>query len=323
MTFAVFEKNRTVHVSDGTAIAYAELGHGDRVPVVLVNGWSCSDVYWTDIAPHLIGRGHRVLLPDARGHGESGLPRPPGIGARNITARDMSLERIAADLLEVCGDADVTDAVFVGHSMGVQVILEVYREAPARVRGLVAVAGPYENPMKTFAGTAAMHHLFPVAQFAVMLMPELMLPAYRSMIDRPRFGTWGAKTLRAAGPKITSERFAPYLAHLASRNPQVLFKLLASMRDHSAEDLLPRIDVPFLILAGEKDTFCPPSSQRRMHDLAPGSELVWFPEGHHTLPLEEPEGINAALDTFLDRLDAPGEEAAPAPKPRRRRAKTA
>jgi pimeloyl-ACP methyl ester carboxylesterase len=302
MTFSVFEKNRSLHVSDGTPIVYAELGHGDGAPIALANGWSCSDVYWMDIAPHLAARGHRVLLPDARGHGESGLPRPPGVAARNITADDMSLERIAADLLEVCDDADVVDAVFIGHSMGVQVILEVYRQAPDRVRGLVAIAGPYENPMRTFAGTAAMHHLFPVAQFAMMLMPEFLLPAYRSVIDRPRFGTWGAKTLRAAGPKLTSERFGPYLAHLASRNPQVLFKLLASMRDHSAADLLPEVDVPLLILAAAKDTFCPPLSQQRMHELAPGSELVWFPEGHHTLPLEEPAAINAALDEFLDKL---------------------
>ena len=49
--YALFEKNRLVHVSDGTPIAYAELGHGHRIPVVLANGWSCSDAYWVAIGP--------------------------------------------------------------------------------------------------------------------------------------------------------------------------------------------------------------------------------------------------------------------------------
>ena len=149
--YALFEKNRLVHVSDGTPIAYAELGHGHRIPVVLANGWSCSDAYWADVAPQLSELGHKVLLPDNRGHGESGLPRPPGFRARNITRDDVSLERIARDVLEVCDDAEVDEAVFVGHSMGVQTILEVCRQAPERVLGHdSSFANPTKQPGKLF-----------------------------------------------------------------------------------------------------------------------------------------------------------------------------
>src|SRR5439155_17534871 len=126
------------------------------------------------------------------------------------------------------------------------------------------------------------------------------------LMNQHRFGTWGAIKLRAAGPKLTAERFAPYLTHLGMKDPVVLFKLLDSMRTHSAEDLLPHIAVPLLICAGEKDYFCPPVTQQRMHDLAPDSELVWFPEGHHTLPLDEPEALEKAIAEFLDRRLEPG-----------------
>ena len=51
----VFDKNRSVLVSDGTNIAYTEM-KGTRVPVVLANGWACNDVYWTDLAPGGAGR---------------------------------------------------------------------------------------------------------------------------------------------------------------------------------------------------------------------------------------------------------------------------
>ena len=131
-TYALFEKDRELKVSDGTPIRYTVRGPGRARghAIVLANGWSCSDAYWVEILPRLVAAGHRVILPDTRGHGESGLPRDPGRRARNLTEDDLSVERLAADLIEVCQVEQVTDAVFVGHSMGVQTILECYRAAP-------------------------------------------------------------------------------------------------------------------------------------------------------------------------------------------------
>jgi len=134
-----------------------------------------------------------------------------------------------------------------------------------------------------------------------MLMPEMILPAYRFMLSNDRVGHWGALTLKAAGPKLQRERFAPYLAHLASRDPRVMFKALESMRDHSSADLLPKVDAPLLIVGGEKDVFTPASTQRKMHELVPDSELVIFEGAGHTLPLEEGERLCKVLGAFLDK----------------------
>ena len=112
-----------------------------------------------------------------------------------------------------------------------------------------------------------------MAKFGIQLMPRLLMPAYQVLMSQDRIGHWGAVRMRAAGPKLTRERFAPYMAHLATRDPLVLFKAMESMRDHSAADVLPEIDVPFLILAGDKDSLTPPLAQERMHGLAPTSEL--------------------------------------------------
>src|SRR5437879_10348347 len=93
--FAVFEKERQVHVSDGTCIAYTRRGDGVHLPVVLANGWSCCDAYWAFVTPFLEERGHLVVLPDTRGHGEPGLPRAARCRARHITVDDMPAERRA------------------------------------------------------------------------------------------------------------------------------------------------------------------------------------------------------------------------------------
>ena len=67
--YAVFEKEREVRVSDGTPIRYTVRGPENGAAIVLANGWSCSDAYWVDLQPMLDKEGHRVVLPDTRGHG--------------------------------------------------------------------------------------------------------------------------------------------------------------------------------------------------------------------------------------------------------------
>lgn len=299
--YALFPKEHRLTVTDGTPIAYTLRGRGPGVPIVLVNGWSCSDAYWAEVLPYFEGRGHRVVLPDTRGHGESGLPRRPGFQAHRITAADMALERIADDLIELCAHQEIGPAVFIGHSLGVQVILEVYRRAPERVAGLVAVAGAYENPLRTFYGEPYADWLFPVGRFAMAAIPDLALPALRLLGDNARLGHRAALLVRAAGPKTTAHRLAPYISHLVTRDPRILFKLAESMRDHSAADLLPTLAAPMLIAAAGHDTFTPPRVQKRMHELAAGSEIVWFDDASHCLPIEEPAALNAAIADFLDR----------------------
>ncbi len=53
-------------VSDGTRVAYTLLGDGPKVPIVFVNGWTCSDAYWAGIGPAVLAAGHRALFLDTR-----------------------------------------------------------------------------------------------------------------------------------------------------------------------------------------------------------------------------------------------------------------
>jgi pimeloyl-ACP methyl ester carboxylesterase len=77
--------------------------------------------------------------------------------------------------------------------------------------------------------------------------------------------------------------------------------MMGEQRKHSTADFLPTITAPTLILAGRHDLFTPPSVQAKMADLVPDSEIVWFAEGGHMLPIEEPEGIVAAMRDFMAR----------------------
>ena len=299
--YALFGKEHRVSADDGTPIAYTVRNpNGDRVPLIFASGWSCSDAYWAGILPALQERGHPCILPDTRGHGLSGLPRDPGRGARNLTVHDVSMSRLGRDMVSVLDASGFDRAVVIGHSMGVQTGLEVYRQIPDRVAGLVLVAGTFENPASTFYGLPILNYSVPVFRTLMRWVPEVVKPIQAS-IGPPSVGHFGARMARAAGPKSTAEGLLPYLLHIKAVDMPVMTLMAAAMRDHSAADLLPRITAPTLVISAGSDRFTPARCSEVMHHRIEGSEMVTFPDGHHTLPIEEPEAIARAIDDFTTR----------------------
>jgi pimeloyl-ACP methyl ester carboxylesterase len=111
---------------DGIALAYEDVGDGAPV-LVFVHGWSCDRTYWRhqigDFAQH-----HRVVALDLAGHGESG-------GGRH----DWTMRAFGRDVAAVVDHLDLREVVLIGHSMGVDVVVEAAVELEGRLRGLVLV----------------------------------------------------------------------------------------------------------------------------------------------------------------------------------------
>jgi len=311
--YALFAKARRVTADDGTPLAYTVRNpDGPGMPILFASGWSCSDAYWGELLPLLEAQGHPCVLSDTRGHGLSGLPRPPGRGARNLTEDDLSMPRLARDLVSVLDDSGYPQALVVGHSMGVQTALELYRQIPDRVAGLVLIAGTYENPAKTFYGLSVADHLFPLLAATMRWAPEVAKPL-QATIGPAALGHFAARSARAAGPKATAQQLHPYLLHIKAADMAVMTLMAGAMRSHSAADLLPQISVPTLICAAGADRFTPARCSETMRHRVPGSELVTFATAAHTLPVEEPVGLADAIADFVSRRVA-----APTRRTRRR-----
>lgn len=297
----MFPKDRRITASDGTRIAYTVVGDPDATPVVFVNGWTCSDAYWVGIGPGVVAAGYRAVFIDTRGHGESGLPRSPGLCARNIRSEDVDPVRLARDVLEVLDNAGIERAAFAGHSMGVQTIIEVYRQAPDRVVALIPVAGTYENPIRTFANQPVLDRLYPVAEVLFRVMPFEALRPFIRRTASPSVGHRVVQLIKVGGPKVQERHLAPHMAQVGDVNFSVLFRMMSELRRHRTAEFLPTIDVPVLVLAGRKDVFTPPSVQDVMAEEIPGCEIVWWEEAGHMLPIEEPEELTTAIADFLKR----------------------
>ena len=277
--------------NDGSEIFYNVLGRGDSI--VMCDGIGCDQYAWTYLAPYL-AKTHQVIRWNYRGHGRSGPP--PGLDA-------MNLDRLCEDLDAVLDVTQVDKAVLIGHSMGVQVILEQWARRPESVRSLVALCGAFGRPLDSFRGSALAIELFPFVRAALGHYPNLTQAVWENLVPT-RLALAVASVVEINRDLIRVGDFLPYLDHLGHMDVQLFLSLLDDASTRSSESDLPDIDKPTLIMAGERDTFTPPRLAEQMHDLVPESEYLLVPMASHTMPIEMPDLVNLRVEKFLkDRVE--------------------
>lgn len=289
--------------SDGSPVFYESWGErGAATPVLLCDGIGCDGYVWRYLKSDL---GTRFILhPHYRGHGRTSAPRDPA----RITIDDL-----ADDMATVLDDALVDRAVLIGHSMGVQVALETLRRHPGRVAGLVLVCGAPSHPLKTFKGSATLEDLLPTIQKWIQRVPGVINRLTRTLLPT-RLAYEVASRLEIRRELVEPADFMPYLEGMARIDARLFVAMLASAGQHSADELLPEITVPTLIVAGGRDGFTPPERSQAMAEAIPGSELLEIPNASHTAPIERPHLVDWTIRDFLARrIDALDSGALPLP----------
>ncbi|CAB4973116.1 unannotated protein [freshwater metagenome] len=74
-----------------------------------------------------------------------------------------------------------------------------------------------------------------------------------------------------------------------------LLASLATITTHDSRSILPTIDIPTLVVVGQRDDETPPAYAQAIVDLMPNAELVVIPGAGHLLNLEAPDAVNQAI----------------------------
>ncbi|HEY8491149.1 MAG TPA: alpha/beta fold hydrolase [Dehalococcoidia bacterium] len=252
---------------NGIDIHYEDRGQGP--PVLLTHGYGATGAMWRPQVDALTDR-YRLITWDMRGHGGTESPEDPAAYSEALTVEDMR-----ALLLHL----GVRRAVVGGLSLGGYMSLAFWLAHPEMVRALVLCdTGPgYRNP----AGREQWNQM---AERRAVALEEGGVRALGS-------STEVTETARL-------HRSAQGLAHAA--------RGMLKQFDSRVIEALPRIDVPVLILVGERDQpFLAPSDY--MERAIPGARKVVVPAAGHAANLDNPEAFNAALLAFLDGLGPAGE----------------
>ncbi|HEY5952578.1 MAG TPA: alpha/beta hydrolase [Kofleriaceae bacterium] len=255
----------------------------------MCDGIGCDGYVWRYLRQDLADR--FCLHPHYRGHGRTAPPRDPS---------RVTIEDLADDIACVLDDALVDRAVLIGHSMGVQVALETYRRHESRVSGLVLVCGASSHPLKTFRGSGTLDDLLPMIEKWVHRVPRFVNRLTRTLLPT-RLAYEVASRLEIRRELVEPSDFMPYLEGMARIDTRLFVAMLSSAGQHSADDLLPQVKVPVLVIAGERDGFTPAERSRAMAAAIPGAELLEIPNASHTAPIERPHLVDSTVREFVAR----------------------
>jgi pimeloyl-ACP methyl ester carboxylesterase len=276
--------------SDGSPLFYESWGErGRATPVLLCDGIGCDGYVWRHLR-HDLGDRHCVHS-HYRGHGRT----PPPCDPARVTIEDL-----ADDIACVLDDAVVDRAVLVGHSMGVQVALETFRRHVDRVAGLVLVCGAASHPLRTFRGSSVLEQWLPVIQKWIHRVPGVINRVTRVVLPT-RLAYEVASRLEIRRELIEPGDFMPYLEGMARIDARLFVAMLSAAGNHSAEDMLSRVTVPTLVVAGGRDGFTPPERSRAIAAAVPDAEILEIPNASHTAPIEHPHLVNFTVRDFLAR----------------------
>ena len=254
----------------GATIIYEVRGSGP--PLVLLHPFPTNRHFWEPLVPALESR-YRLIVPDLRGHGESGV----GEGA--------SMANHAEDVQQILRECDVERAAFIGVSIGGYLLFEFWRKFRQQLALLVlsntrAQADSDEgraNRLKTADeaeknGTAA---------FLDAMVPKLL--GVSTQRNRPDIVA-RARTMMEA---MSRQGLAAVQRGMAERSDSV--------------STLSTINVPTLIVRGAEDVLIPAEDADLMHKKVAGSEIITIPESGHYTPFERSEDFLKVLRPFLDR----------------------
>ena len=285
----------------GVPLHFTSYGEGEPA-LVCCNGVGVDTHFWKYVVRYFSAR-HQVVTWDYRGHGKSGKPSV-------ISREKFTVASNVYDLEAVMDELGIRRAVLLGHSMGTQVILEMWRRHPKRVAGLVMMCGAFGRPLDTFWNSRLSAPIFDVVYSVVNMIPGAWARG-NAKIMRSWLPMFFAYRMGQVDPQLCRpEDLKPYFEHLAYVDPQVFFLMAGEMQRHTAIKWLEKVDVPTLVVAGEKDTFTPYHLSVQMRDRIPRAELLTVPHGSHVAFVEQPELVNLRLEKFLrERVLTTGEAA--------------
>lgn len=274
---------------DGTEIAYQVRGEGPVI--VLANGLGGTYEAFQHVYAAL-GEHYKILCWDYRGLYRSGRPRDLATLAVPSHCRDL------ARLLDL---EKVKRAIFIGWSMGVQVSFELLRSRRDRMAGLVVMNGTYGSPFRTALASRLARHVIPPA--LTLLKSNANLFARASSVAVGWNGLIPVMArLGIISDKVDAQAMMDVAADFRTVDFATYSDMLRALGAHDARDLLPDLDLPTLILAGDRDFMTPVFVARKMNRMIRGSRLVVIPGGTHYTPLEFPDVVGHEILRFLDGI---------------------
>jgi pimeloyl-ACP methyl ester carboxylesterase len=278
-----------------------------RPAVLLTNGIGTSENFWRHLVTDL-EEDHRVVHWDYRGHGQSDESRD---GDYRVPVHVDDLERVT---LEAMARGDGRPPHHIAFSMGVRILLELYRRRPELVPSMTLIAGTAGVPGSGDPRLASRLGLSAARGALAASTPwvPVVAPAVKAFI-RSRFADPFARAVGALRPRAPREDIAEFLDALDRMSPQAYWRTLRGLTEGHAWDVLPSVRVPVLIIAATNDVLVPLEEVQRLHRALPQAEWLQVEDAGHAGLLEAGTEIAQAVRGFRRSHGSPAPSRAQPP----------
>lgn len=233
--------------------------------IVFANSLGTTLELWRKVLP-LLPDGLRIIRYDLRGHGQSDIVDAP-----------YTMGQLISDAAAICDAADVTDAMFVGLSVGGMIGQGLAIKRPDLIRALVLsnTAAKIGNAQLWDDRIAAVH------ADGMAAMADTIMPRWfgRDFINTPEFSQW-----RDMVSGVDPQGYTGVCAAIAGTD---FYTPTSGLR------------IPTLGIAGGQDGATPADLVRETVDLIPGSQFKVMPRCGHLPCVQDPISYGEILTEFM------------------------
>ena len=264
---------------DNIKIYYA-FHKGAKDTIIFVHGWPHNHTVWDREIKHFSKKGYCTIALDLRGHGMSGKPTKPS---------EYKMEHFAKDIKQIIVKNKVKNPILIGHSFGGMVLLKFEELFPRLAKCLILIGTTYENPLKDL----------PILKF--FDLTSLTKHILKYILEHEHIQNKHFKEVEFSEMKNHSDLF--YWIKGAENTPlNSLLLCLKDMLDFDESKLLNKINIPCLLIEGEKDFNTPKDVALKMHKKIKKSKLYIIKNATHDTIIQNSKKVNDAIENFLVEL---------------------
>jgi non-heme chloroperoxidase len=271
----------TVGQENSTPIELYYEDHGSGPAVVLLSGWPLDSRSWEPQVHALLQAGHRVIVYDRRGFGQSSRP-----------TEGYNFDTLAGDLNTLLSEIDLREATLIGFSLGTgELARYIGRYGTERLKSCVFIESLAPSFGKSDENPNG------VDQATVDTVRQAILD------DRPAWltGLLGdfLNLDDYLGTRVSEETVRNNWNAGAGASPVATWACVLTWLEDFHQDIT-RIDIPTLILHGTADRILSIDGQgRRLHAALPDARYVEIDGGPHVMCVTHAQEVNRELLAFL------------------------
>lgn len=254
-------------------VCYDDCGKGET-PIIFIHGFPFDKLMWQPQLD-LFGKNYRVIAYDIRGFGKSTIGKAQG-----------SINLFADDLVNFMDGLEIKKAIVCGLSMGGYILLNAIIRYPQRFDAIIlsdtqCIADSFEAKEKRKKA---------ISQIVAGKINDFALGFIANIFSDETKKTKG-DVVEKIKSTILSTRAEAVTATLS---------VLAERQDLCSS--ISQIEVPTLIICGEKDIVTPVEQAEFLFDTIPNSQLKIIENAGHMSNLEKPDEFNMHIVEFLSGI---------------------